>query len=150
MHSNIFIIQTAAAIEPDWADFKLSLEEIIENFKPEAADYVNDGNIGEDMEIFKEWFCTAEKILEDGTAYKVNTKEFLQAVRKHNQEAIESMKELISKPNPNLWEISNTAYPRNQEFFIVNGGGLYNEFNLEGLLEDSEYFYIINSFDYHY
>ena len=156
MHSNIFVITTSDDITKeniqDYTDSGIDLNEVSEYYKPEAADYVDDANLGESIELFDDWFnVKSEKIdIEDNTIYKINKKAFIETIKKHEKNNIEEIKKLIDKPNPDLWRISDLAYSKTGYFFIVDSSGLYSESDVEFYLHDAEYFYIVKAFDYHY
>ena len=154
MHSNIFVIDTDIDEEnvKDYTYDGVDLNEIIESYKPEAADYVDDGDIKEDIELFENWFgVKTEKIkTKGGVIYKVNERDFFENIKKHNAENIKEIKRLINETEPDLWKISNLANPKNENFFIVDTSGLFNEFDVYMYLADLKYFYIVKSFDYHF
>ena len=156
MHSNIFVITTSDDITKenvqDYTDSGIDLNEVSEYYRPEAADYVDDANLDEAIESFNDWFeVKSEKIdIEDNAIYKINKKAFMKTIKQHEKNNIEEIKKLINEPEPNLWKISDLAYSKTGYFFIIDSGGLYNEFDSEFYLEDTEYFYIVKAFDYHY
>lgn len=156
MHSNIFVITTSDDITKeniqDYTDSDIDLNEVSEYYEPEAADYVDDANLNEAIESFDDWFdVKSEKIdIEDNAIYKINKKAFIETIKQHEKNNTEEIKKLIDKPNPDLWRISDLAYPKTGYFFIIDSGGLYNEFDVEFYLEGREYFYIVRAFDYHY
>ena len=154
MHSIIFVIDTDIDDKnvKDYTYDGVDLNQIIESYKPEAADYVDDGDIEEDIEFFERWFgVKTEKIkTKGGIVYKVNEKDFFENIKKHTAENIKEIKELINETEPDLWEISNLANPQNETFFIVDTSGLFKEFDVNLYLKDLEYFYIVKSFDYHF
>ena len=153
MHSNIFVIDTDIDDKnvKDYTYDGVDLNEIIESYKPTAADYVDDGD-EEDIELFESWFeVKTEKIkTKDGIVYKVNKKDFFENIKKHSAKNIKEIKKLINEPDPDLWEISNLADPKYGTFFIVDTSGLFNEFDVYMYLADLKYFYIVKSFDYHF
>ena len=154
MHSNIFVIDVDIDEEnvKDYTYDGVDLNEIIESYKPEAADYVDDGDIEEDIELFESWYGVKTKKVRtnDGTIYRVNEKDFFENIKKHTAENIKEIKRLIKETEPDLWKISNLANPKNEAFFIVNTSGLFNEFDVNLYLEGLQYFYIVKSFDYHF
>ena len=154
MHSIIFVIDTDVKEEniKDYIYDGVDLNQIIESYKPEAADYVDDGDIEEDIELFESWYkVKAEKIKTKGGAiYKVNERDFLESIKKHSKESVNEIKRLINEPKPDLWKISELANPKDEDFFIVNTSGLFNEFDVNLYLEGLQYFYIVKSFDYHF
>lgn len=160
MHSRVFVICNK---KEEIEDFKnSSIEEEILNGVI-GADYAQKQeeyeNFKEDVEWFSQYYKTPAEIKreEDGVFYaEVDANAFYEALQREKKKRIERIRKLLKAPDPDLYNLAQTAYYEKSFFFVLNGIDVVPEVDtylfefLEDTIKKGGKIYIATTWDYHF
>lgn len=158
MHSSVFCL---TAYKKEIKDiYKASLDmEIVESI---GADYATER---EDFDAFKKdvgWFSSFYKCsysIEDFTyenskikVAKISVEELKKGLKREKNQRLELIKKELEKEDPDLFTIAYHAYLEKGFYFWAPGYGIEPAVFLDNYLKanESEYIYIVKTYDYHF
>jgi hypothetical protein len=154
MNSNILIIKTDNAITEEEINLeKLTVEELMEEYKTDRMDFAKEIDIKYAVENFAENLnidFLEIKHKEKTIACIINSKKVIEKVKEKEKSVKEQLKIMIDDRDANLYTISETAYPKTGPLFIIDNNSPVNIFELPFYISEADTFTVIQAFEYHF